>query len=151
MVRLRSTKRMLGGLEGNKHYNKKEVFTGKTGSKQVVFGLRERGGRVVMRPIPTTQRRLMEDEILLAVEPGATIYTDEAQWYDNLERWYVHRTIRHAGFKYVEHEVELVEETNEIIRRTITTNRIESAWSLFKGGTQGHVPPVESQAWSSLL
>ena len=45
----------LGGKEGNKHSNRKLDVGGGTGGKPPVFGVRERGGRMVAKPVEPTE------------------------------------------------------------------------------------------------
>lgn len=112
----------VGGLEKNKHSDKKLRENWPQG-KQVVLGMRERGGRIVVRPIPSNNRELVESDILLAIEKGATIYTDEFTGYKNLHQWYNHDSINHNKGEYV--------------RENVTTNSIESVWAIVKRAYKG--------------
>jgi len=112
----------VGGLEKNKHSDKKLHENWPQG-KQVVLGMRERGGRIVVRPIPSNNRELVESDILFAIEKGATIYTDEFTGYKNLHRWYNHESINHNKGEYV--------------REKVTTNSIESVWAIVKRAYKG--------------
>ena len=67
----------LGGLEKNKHSKKKLRIRGGTGGKQAVLGLRQREGEIRLLPIHNVQKQFLEDDILMHVEEGSTIYTDE--------------------------------------------------------------------------
>jgi transposase len=87
-----------GGLEKNKHANKREhKGTGGVG-KTAVFGMVERGGRVVAKVIPnppTTGN--LEPHIRERLMPQTVIFTDEAKVYDPLTRMgYGHQRIHHA-------------------------------------------------------
>ena len=112
----------VGGLEKNKHSDKKLRENWPQG-KQVVLGMRERGGRIVVRPIPSNNRELVESDIFLAIEKGATIYTDEFTGYKNLHQWYNHDSINHNKGEYV--------------RENVTTNSIESVWAIVKRAYKG--------------
>ena len=114
----------VGGLEKNKHTRKKLRQNWMEG-KQVVVGYRERGpqGRIVLRPISTQQQLLMETEILFTVEEGSIIYSDEGRVFHNLSEWYEHYTVNHKRGEYV--------------RGDVTTNGMESVWSILKRAHKG--------------
>lgn len=115
----------VGGREGNKHFNKKERFTGKTDSKQIVMGFRERGsGRIRIHPVHSLKQTYIEDEVLFIVEEGSTIHTDESRNYHTLNELYQRQTVNHSRGEYVRDE-------------TITTNGIESVWAIVKRSYMG--------------
>ena len=76
----------IGGLEKNKHSNQR-LYGNWAAGKQLVLGFRERNGRIIMRPIPTSNRDLLEADILFAVEKVAFIFTDQHSGYDNRGEW----------------------------------------------------------------
>ena len=114
----------VGGAEKNKHA-KKNLHKNWLQGKQIVIGFRERGenGRIVLRPIPSSQQVLIEDEVLFVVEEGSTIYSDEGKGFFNLDNWYQHSTVSHGRGEYVREEV--------------TTNSIESVWEVVKRAYKG--------------
>ena len=113
----------VGGLEKNKHSNKKlhkEWLSG----KQIVLGMRERNdGRIVLRPIHSGQKSTVEDEIRFAIKDGSIIYSDEGNAYVDLELSYTHDTVNHQRGEYV--------------RENVTTNSIESVWAIMKRAHKG--------------
>lgn len=112
----------VGGLERNKHYDKK-LWENWAEGKQIMLGFRERGGRIVIRPIHSNTRQELEADILFAVEQGAFIFTDEHKGYQNLNEWYEHDTVRHKR--------------GEWVRDSVTTNNIESVWAILKRAHKG--------------
>lgn len=112
----------VGGLEKNKHASKK-LHENWPAGKQIVLGMREREGPILLRPISSPSREQIEADILLAIEKGAIIYTDEAKPYKHLEGLYTHLTVSHKRGEYVRGEV--------------TTNGIESVWAVLKRAHKG--------------
>src|SRR5689334_16723072 len=86
----------VGGLEGNKHENKKlHAGRGPVGKVHVV-GLRERGGRTVAKPVGSLGAATLQAVIHAHVEPGSTIHTDESGAYANLgELFFQHDSVNH--------------------------------------------------------
>ncbi|KKN13936.1 hypothetical protein LCGC14_1001220 [marine sediment metagenome] len=114
----------IGGLEGNKHKDKKlKAGRGAVG-KAAVLGMRERDGehRVKAFPIADTTSQLLQHSIEKNVNPGATICTDEHGAYRGL-RGYDHRVIKHKAGRYVD--------------GMAGTNGIESVWAVLKRGYYG--------------
>jgi transposase len=92
--------------------------------KQVVFGMVQRGGRVMCMPVASVKRETLLPHIEERVLPKSTVYTDESRTYDDLKsRGYRHRRINHAERVYVSGNVH--------------TNTIEGFWSLVKRGIGG--------------
>jgi len=93
-------------------------------TKTAVFGMVERGGRVVAYPVEDTSRITLDPYIAKHVLPETTIYTDEYTTYLHLDKaGYTHRRIRHKSGVYVDGDVH--------------TNSIENFWSLVKRGIGG--------------
>jgi transposase-like protein len=112
----------IGGLEKNKHENKR-LHAGKAG-KSIVLGMRERKGRTKAFVIPNVNAECLTGAIAENVEEGATIHTDESKGYQNLSAMsYQHDTVDHSAKEYV--------------RGDVSTNNIETVWALLKRGLHG--------------
>jgi transposase-like protein len=115
---------LYGGLEKNKHEDKKlHQGTGGTG-KTAVFGMVERQGRVVAKVVPNVQSSTLMRHVIERTMPKSAVFTDEAPAYNPLERMgYEHRRVHHAAKVYVSGDTH--------------TNTIEGFWSLTKNGIRG--------------
>ena len=125
----------IGGKARNMHKSRKaRTVKGRAlWGKTAVIGLLERHGRdghstIRTRVIGGRRRKHVETEVLLSVEPGATVYTDELKSYDDLSRAYTHEVINHAE-TYVDGQIH--------------TNGCENYWSLLKRGLNGTYVSVE--------
>lgn len=112
----------IGGKEKNKHWDKRLNTSGTVG-KTPVMGMKERGGRVKAVQIDRADRRTLQGEVLLNVEEGSTIYTDEHFGYSNLGEWYNHGVVKHGRKQYRSGDA--------------YTNNIESVWAVIKRGYTG--------------
>ena len=93
------------------------------GTKVPVLGFREReNGRIVAFPIDRVDRYTLLLDVMGNVEPDATIYTDGSPFYRNIPA-YDHHSVNHRQ--------------KEFVRGDVTTNSIESFWSLIKRGYHG--------------
>lgn len=114
----------VGGKNKNRHRDKKVArCQGRSFKDKVpVFGMLQRGGRVVAKVVENTKAKTLRKEILKTIEKGSTIYSDE--WnYGNLSRWYQHAYVYHCYGVYA--------------RGNVYTNSIEGFWSIFKRGIIG--------------
>ena len=118
----------VGGKNKNRHKDKKvEKCQGRSYKDKVpVFGILERGGKVIAKVVPNTQAKTIVPIIKEKVELGSVVYTDG--WdYSGLHGKYVQRSVDHEkhfyGTTYVTDEGEII---------TVSTNGIENAWSHFK-------------------
>ena len=95
--------------------------------KTPVFGMVERGGKVVARTVKHARSSEVFPIIKECVLPMSTIYSDEAKIYDGVEHMknpgYRHRRINHSQAMYVMGDVH--------------TNTLEGFWSLIKRGLSG--------------
>jgi transposase-like protein len=112
----------IGGKETNKHASKKLRAGRGTAGKHPVFGMLERGGRVVAKPVPHNDAATLHPLIRATVAAGGTVYTDSHGAYFNL-KGYDHHVVRHSVGEYV--------------REQAHTNGIESFWALLKRGYYG--------------
>jgi transposase-like protein len=114
----------VGGLEGNKHENKKlHAGRGPVG-KTAVLGMRERGGRTQACVSQQMTYDEVHGSIHEAVEMGSTLYTDDHGIFENLDGlFYRHETINHTIGEYA--------------RGPVSTNSIESVWAVLKRGIMG--------------
>ena len=132
----------VGGKDKNKHFSKR-VDSGRPGKespKTPVFGMCERGGRVIARVTPDVKVKTVFPIIHERVLPASTVYTDEYSIYNNLatpENGYVHKRVQHAQNVYVMGEAH--------------TNTIEGFWSLVKRGIGGVYHSVSRKYLQSYL
>src|SRR3990167_5793613 len=114
----------VGGLEGNKHANKKlHAGRGPVG-KTAVLGMRERGGRTLARPSQQMTFDEINGSIHENIEAGSTLYTDDHAIFEGLDGlFFRHETINHTIGEYA--------------RGAAHTNSIESVWAVLKRGLMG--------------
>ena len=120
----------IGGLEKNKHSNKKlRAGRGAVGKIPVGGIIDQKTREVVMMPLPDVRRDTLHAFIRDHVKPGSTVYTDDHRGYRDLHD-YDHHTVAHSAREYVDGDV--------------TTNDIESVWAVLKRGYKGvyhHMSP----------
>lgn len=94
-------------------------------NKTIVFGMKERGGRVVAEPVPNVKGSTLSEVVKRTVKRGTTVSTDEFVAYSLLSReGYRHGSVQHNANEWKRYD-----------RRAHAwhhTNGIESFWSLFK-------------------
>lgn len=112
----------VGGKLKNKHVRQLK----QDASKAPVFGMVERGGRVIAQAVPDAKAKTILPILIENVAPKSTVISDDAMIYDNV-RWqgqsYKHHTINHTGGNYVD--------------GPIHTNTIENFWSCVKRMLKG--------------
>ena len=120
----------IGGKARNMHKSvRARKITGRgTADKIIVAGLLERGGEVRARVVPDRTTWRMERNVTAHVEQGASLYTDRADAYKDLGRFYSHETVDHA---------------HEYVRGQVHVNGMENFWSLVKRGLHGTYVSVE--------
>jgi transposase-like protein len=120
----------IGGKARNMHKAKRErVITGRgPQGKEVVFGMVERGGKVVAGHVDTRKKKDLQPLIRERIEAGAAIFSDELKSYDGLGDDYKHQVINHAV---------------EYVNGNVHTNTMENFWSLLKRGLHGTYISVE--------
>lgn len=87
--------------------------------KQIVMGLKQRGGRMHTELVGSTATKDLRTVVLRTVKPGSTVSTDEWKGYNLLTKdGFEHLTVHHKAGEYVRGEAH--------------TNNVESFWRLFK-------------------
>ena len=114
----------IGGKEANKHEGKKlKAGRGSVG-KVAVMGMRQRGGRVIAKPLPAADTANIHTTIHSRIRVGSTLHTDEAAAYGGIGGlFFNHETVNHGAGEYS--------------RNGVTTNSIESVWAILKRGLHG--------------
>jgi predicted RNA-binding Zn-ribbon protein involved in translation (DUF1610 family)/transposase-like protein len=103
-------------------------------NKTTVFGMLQRGGRLLAAPIPDVTNYTVEGIINEVIPAGTTISTDEHCSYQGLKHAYDHGTVNHSAKEYV--------------RGIHHVNGLESHWSLFKRAVKGtHVHISAKHSW----
>lgn len=105
--------------------------------KPAVMGLLQRGGRFEARCIPTTGARVLNGVIQDRVDKSATIMTDELPAYKRLDKTFKHEAVCHSK--------------DEWVRGDISTNGVESAWSLFKRSIVGSYHQISTKHLDSYV
>lgn len=119
----------IGGKNKNKKLSKRRHEKGRPSGdspKTPVFGMVERGGRVVAQVVTDAKLKTIFPIIHERILPASIVYSDEFPIYDHLgetSHGYDHRRIQHAERVYVMGDVH--------------TNTIEGFWSLVKRGIGG--------------
>lgn len=108
-------------------------------NKAIVFGMKERGGKVVTKLIPVRQNHLLLNPIKETVRKDAVIISDELSAYMKLPKYgYEHHSVNHSKREYD--------------RKGINTNSIEGYWSYLKRNLKGtYCGAVRKQKLSSYL
>ena len=117
----------VGGKNKNRHKDKKvEKCQGRSYKDKVpVFGMLERGGKVVAKVVPNIHGDTLLSIVNEHVEKGSVVYTDGAG-YPGINIDYEQRDVDHSkhfyGTTYVTDEGEII---------VVSTNGIENVWSHF--------------------
>lgn len=117
----------IGGKNKNRHKDKKvEKCQGRSYKDKVpVFGMLERGGKVVAKVVPNIHGDTLLSIVNEHVEKGSVVYTDGAG-YPGINIDYEQRDVDHSkhfyGTTYVTDEGEII---------VVSTNGIENVWSHF--------------------
>ena len=108
----------VGGLEKNKHADKK-LKAGRGGvGKSIVAGVKDRdANQVTAKVIENTKRPTLHGFINDNVVEGATVFTDDFMSYNNMEG-YDHQSVKHSVGEYVDENIHI--------------NGMESFWSVLK-------------------
>ena len=113
----------VGGLEKNKHENKK-LRQGRGGTgKTIVIGIKERESKKVnAEVIRNTKRPTLHGFIDENIETGSAVYTDDFRSYEKLYG-YDHQSVKHSVGEYVNKQIHI--------------NGMESFWSMLKRAHKG--------------
>jgi transposase-like protein len=122
----------IGGKARYMHKDRKRRAMGwKAGGvvgKTAVQGILERGGKVRAHVPESAKRKPLVAGVKDNVEPGSTVYTDEAATYYEMLGDYDHQVINHL---------------ESYVNVNVHTNGIENFWSLLKRGLGGTYVSVE--------
>lgn len=126
----------IGGKFKNMHSRKRNkiirisgVSAGPSLNKTAVMGILDRDLRQVRATVvPSTSRKVLQDEVLKNVEHGTNVFTDESRSYKSLRDTYVHEVVNHI---------------DTYVRGRVHTNGLENFWSLLKRGLNGTYVAVE--------
>lgn len=117
-----------GGLEKNKHADKRQRAGRGMVGKTIVAGVKDRAtNRVSAKVVRTTTRRELQAFLAERVRPEAMVYTDEATAYQGLPN---HQAVKHSVGEWVNEQAH--------------TNGLESFWANLKRGYHGvhhHMSP----------
>ena len=92
--------------------------------KTIVFGIKERGGRIVAKAVPTVGTKSLRPILLETVEKGAIVTTDELPSYGLLDAdGYDHGRVNHSAKEYAWVSAKGINHH---------TNSVEGFWRLFK-------------------
>ena len=111
----------IGGLEKNKHGDKK-IKAGRGGvGKEIVVGVKDRATNEIRAAvIPDTKRETLQSFVNDNVAKEAEKFTDEHSGYQGLDN---HKAVNHSLGKWVDEQAH--------------TNGMESFWAMFKKGFHG--------------
>ena len=108
---------LIGGKEKNKHASRKHRIP-----KTILAGVKDRHSKQIQsRVVENTKADTLQGFVLDQTAENATVYTDESKSYKGIPR--NHDTVNHSASEYVKGDV--------------STNGMESFWSLFKRGYHG--------------
>jgi transposase len=116
----------IGGKAKNKHLGKRGGPGRSLDTKTSVFGMVERGGRVMAIVTPDAKATTVLPIIAEKILPSSIVYSDTYTIYDTvgfMKQNYDHRRINHSEKVYVMGDIH--------------TNSIEGFWSLLKRGIGG--------------
>lgn len=111
----------VGGLEKNKHNNKK-LNAGRGGvGKSAVVGAKDRASKKIKaKVVEKTDAKTLQGLVKETASKDSKVYTDENRAYKGLIN---HETVNHSAGEYV--------------RGDVHTNGIESFWAMFKRAHKG--------------
>lgn len=111
----------IGGKEKNKHNSKKVSGSQGGANKSIIFGMKQRNGKVKATVINNTKSNTLQDILSRNVDKNALLMTDELRGYKGVE--YKKMQVNHSAKEYV--------------NGMAHTNSIESVWAVLKKGYSG--------------
>jgi transposase-like protein len=94
------------------------------GRKRAIISLVERGGEVRSFHVPTAHMDTVVEIVRKNIDRESRLHTDESNLYKKVGKEFAdHETVKHSAFEYV--------------RGDVTTNTVESYFSVFKRGMRG--------------
>ena len=112
----------VGGIEKNKHANKKLRAGRGTVGKVAVVGMKDREtGRIASKVVDSTDAPTLQGFVRQHTEPDTKVYTDDASAYVGIPR--PHEAVKHS--------------VSEFVRGMAHTNGMESHWAALKRGYDG--------------
>jgi transposase-like protein len=122
----------IGGLEKNKHRNKRKHAGGGGKGKEAVFALVERGGSVRSHHVASVNAKTLRPILVTQVSRDTRLMSDESVHANKLgSEFKTHQTVRHGIGEYVRGEAH--------------TNTIEGYFSILKRGIVGTYHHVSEQ------
>ena len=136
----------VGGKNKNRHKDKKvKKCQGRSFKDKVpVFGILERGGKVIAKVVPNTQSKTLVPIVMKYVKKGSLVNTDGWE-YTGLNGDYVQKSVDHEKYFYGYTDI-----TADGELTTVSTNGMENVWSHFKRmilGTYYHVSKKHMQRY----
>lgn len=123
---------------GGKGYNRKYVPHFSEKPKDIIMGMVERNGKVIMKKIETTGRPALWEQIEKHIDQSAIVMHDEWGGYKNIhEMGYEHHVVNH-GKTFV---------TNKVVH----TENIEGLWGRIKPAIKGVYRKVGSKYLESYM
>lgn len=110
----------IGGKNKNRLADKKvKACQGRSFKDKVpVFGMLQRGGKVISKVVSDTKSHTLFSVIHSYVKEGSNLYTDEWNYSDGANIYYNHKNVNHGAGFYGSGD--------------LTTNHIEGCWALVK-------------------
>jgi len=115
----------IGGLEKNKHANKRQKDGRYPARKQAVVGIKSRATNTVKaQVVDPVSATTLQRFVMLSTVRGTTIYSDQNPSYIGLKyKGYHHDSVNHS--------------VKEFVHEQAHTNGVESFWALLKRGYHG--------------
>ena len=116
-------------MGNSRRYFGRKRKRGRGADKRPVFGIVERGGKVVARVVPNCKRDTVLPIIKEHVAEGGEVFTDEFSIYKTLsDEGYQHDTVCHKDGQYVKYRAD---------GEKVHTNEMEGFWSYPKNAIKG--------------